>query len=138
MKIFGFSPIAILVAAIAVYAVGLIIYVFVVPAETWMEWSGISLEAMETVGMARMPLSPIMPIMIAIGTAMGIQWRGAQGISEGAMTGLLLALFFLVGGRLYGYVYGVEGLNILALDSVHLLLNGLAAGAALGWWAQRN
>ena len=43
-----------------------------------------------------------------------------------------MALFLLVGGRLYGYVYGVQGESILALDSIHLLLDGIVAGAVLG------
>lgn len=138
MQVSGLKLSAILVGAIAIYATGFIIYGFLIPAETWMAWSNISQIEMERVGMSRMPLSPIMPIMITIGVALVVKWRQIDSIGAGAITGLWLALFFLVGGRLYNYVYGVEGLNILALDTVHLLLNGLVAGAVLGGWPNRS
>jgi hypothetical protein len=121
-------------AALAVYAVGFVIYGLLVPPETWMQWSGITAEAMDAVGMSRMPLSPVMPVMIALGVAVALRWREARGLAAGASTGFIMALLFLVGGRLYSYVYGVEGLTILALDAVHLLLNGVVAGAVLGAW----
>ena len=102
-----------------------------------MQWSGITQEEMDAVGMSRMPLSPIMPLMIAYGTALAIKWRGARTLAGGVTTGFLMALFFLVGGRLYSYVYGVEGVEVLALDTVHFLLNGVAAGAVIGAWPQK-
>jgi hypothetical protein len=138
MEFNGIRPAPVLVAAIATYAVGFVIYGLLVPPETWMQWSGISQDEMDAVGMSRMPFSPVMPLMIALGTALAIRWRGATGVAAGAATGFLMALFFLVGGRLYGYVYGVEGLSILALDVVHLLLNGVAAGAVLGAWPAKK
>ncbi len=134
MQIFGIKILSILVAALAIYAVGFIIYGVLVPSETWMAWSGISAQEMEAVGMSRMPLSPIMPLMIATGVAFAIKWREASDLMSGVSTGFWMALFLLVGGRLYGYVYGVEGLDILGLDTLHLLLNGVAAGAVLGVW----
>jgi hypothetical protein len=137
MQVLGVNPVAVVVAAVAAYAVGLVIYGFLVPAQTWMAWSGIDPAAMAAVGMSRMPLSPVMPLMIAWGMALALRWRGARGAVAGATTGLAMAFFFLVGGRLYSYVYGVEGIEILALDTVHLLLNGVAAGAVLGAWPRR-
>lgn len=138
MQTNGVSPVAVLVAAIAAYAVGFVIYGLVVPAETWMQWSGITQEEMDAVGMSRMPLSPIMPIMIAYGMALAIKWRGVQGLAAGVSTGFLMALLFLVGGRLYNYVYGIEGANLLALDTAHLLLNGVVAGAVIGAWPRKK
>jgi Protein of unknown function (DUF1761) len=131
-------PLPILLAALAVYATGFVIYGLLVPPETWMAWAGIPPAEMAALGTSRMIFSPAMPLLIATGTAAVLTWRGSRGALPGALTGLALAFFFLVGGRLYGYVYGVEGLNILLLDSAHLLLNGLAAGAVLGAWAGRG
>ncbi len=134
MQIAGIKILSVLVAAVAIYAVGFIIYGFLVPSETWMAWSGISPQEMEAIGMSRMPLSPIMPLMIAMGIAFAVKWREASDLLSGISTGFWMALFLLVGGRLYGYVYGVEGLDILGLDTLHLLLNGVTAGAVLGAW----
>lgn len=138
MQINGINPVAVIVAAIAAYAMGLVIYGFLVPSETWMLWSGIDKAVMDAIGASRMPLSPVMPLMIAWGVALALKWRGVRGLSGGMSTGFLMALFFLVGGRLYGYVYGVQGTEILVLDTAHLLLNGLAAGAVLGAWPQKS
>ncbi len=138
MEFQGIRLVPVLIAAIATYAVGLVIYGLLIPTETWLLWSGITPEQMNSVGMSRMPLSPIMPLMIALGTAVAVKWRGATGLAAGASTGFIMALLFLVGGRLYSFVYGVEGLNILALDVAHLLLNGVAAGAVLGAWPARK
>jgi hypothetical protein len=138
MQIHGVNPVAVVVAAVASYAVGLIIYGFLVPADTWMLWSGIDKVDMDAIGASRMPLSPVMPLMIAWGVSLAVKWRGVRGLAGGVSTGFLMALFFLVGGRLYGYVYGVQGLEILALDTAHLLLNGVAAGAVVGAWPQKE
>lgn len=138
MELNGIRLVPVLVAAIAIYAVGFVIYGLLVAPETWMLWSGITEEEMNAVGMSRMPLSPVMPLMIALGVAVALRWRSASGIAAGASTGFIMALLFLVGGRLYGYVYGVEGLTILALDTVHLLLNGVIGGAVLGAWPARD
>ena len=76
--------------------------------------------------------------MIAIGVGLVVKWRQIDSLAQGASTGLLMAFLFLVGGRLYNYVYGVEGLDILLLDSTHLLMNGLIAGAILGAWKGKS
>ncbi|MFK8018739.1 MAG: DUF1761 domain-containing protein [Pseudomonadales bacterium] len=138
MQVSGIKVLPLLAATVAIYLTGFVIYGLITPSETWMLWSNISAEDMERIGMSRMPLSVLMPIMIAIGVALVIKWRKVDSMGSGAVTGLLMALFFLVGGRLYGYVYGVEGINILMLDSAHLMLNGLAAGAVLGGWSNRS
>lgn len=138
MQIGGLKVLAVFSAALAVYLTGFIIYGLLLPSETWMAWSNISAEELEAVGTSRMPFSVLMPILIAIGVGLAVKWRHADSLAMGASTGIMLGFFLLVGGRLYGYVYGVEGINILLVDSVHLLLNGLVAGAVLGVWSNRS
>jgi hypothetical protein len=134
MQVMGVRILPVVVAALAIYAVGFVIYGVLVAPETWMEMARISTEEMEAVGTSRMPLSPIMPLMIAFGIGLAIHWRGAAGTVAGIATGFWLALFLLVAGRMYNYVYGVEGLDNFALDAAHLLLNGVVGGAVLGAW----
>lgn len=138
MRVFGIKWLALLAAAMAVYITGFIIYGALVPTETWLAWSDISQEDMDRVGTSRMIYSALMPVMIAIGVGLVIKWRGVSSVSEGISTGFILALLFLVGGRLYGFIYGVEGFEILLLDTLHLLLNGVVAGAVLGGWSNRS
>ncbi len=138
MNILGIKWLALLSAAIGIYATGFIIYGLLIPSETWMLWSNISQEDMDRVGTSRMMYSALMPVMIAIGVGLVVKWRQIDSLAQGASTGLLMAFLFLVGGRLYNYVYGVEGLDILLLDSAHLLMNGLIAGAILGAWKGKS
>jgi hypothetical protein len=130
MRVNGLNVFAIAAAAVAIYAIGFVIYGLVFQ-EQWMAWAGYD-QASFAGQEWRMAISPVMPILIAIGVALVMKWRNASGLAAGAATGFWLGLFFLVGSRLYGFAYGVEPAELLALDSAHLLLNGLVAGAVIG------
>lgn len=133
MRFQGHNVLAILVAAIAIYAAGFLIYGLVL-GDAWVAASGYTKAEIET-GMSKMPLSPIMPILIAIGLSLAIKWRNKPGWMAGAVTGLLMAAFFLFPERLYGYVYAPAGGGILlSIDTLHLFLSGLVGGAVLGAW----
>lgn len=131
------NPFAVLVAAIAIYATGFVIYAMLVPSQTWAEMSGFEMAELEAIGMSRMPFSVIMPIVTAICLAIILHWRGATTWREGAQTGFVVALGSALMARLYGWVYGVGGIDIIALDWVHLLLGHVAAGAILGGWPNK-
>jgi hypothetical protein len=130
MRVLGLKIVPVLVAALAVYVVGALIYGVLFSAQ-WMAWSGYT-EASLAGQEWRMALSPVMPIMIVLGIGLLIKDRGITSWLPGLKLGLLVGLFFLVGSRLYMFVYGNEPVQLLALDSVHLLLNGTIAGAVLG------
>lgn len=138
MQICGIKWLALLAAALGVYVTGFVIYGLLVPQETWMAWSNISTADMERVGSSRMAYSAIMPVMISIGVGLVIKWRALDSAVAGASTGAVMALLFLVSGRLYNYVYGVEGIEIFLVDAGHLMLNGIIAGAILGGWSGRS
>jgi glucan phosphoethanolaminetransferase (alkaline phosphatase superfamily) len=131
------NPLAVLVAAIAVYAAGFIIYGMLVPGETWAKMSGLDMAELKAIGMSRMPYSVIMPLVTAICLAIVLHWRGAANWREGAQTGFVVALGSALMARLYGWVYGVGGIDIIALDWVHLLLGHVLAGAILGGWPHK-
>lgn len=136
MRIGGQGILAVLAAAVAIYAIGFVIYGLVF-SEMWQSLQGYTKESMATdfAGKEwRMALSPVMPILIAVGMAIVMGWRGAKGLAAGAKTGFIVGLFFLVAARMYSFVYGTEAEGLLAMDSAHLLLNGVVAGAVLGAW----
>lgn len=133
MRYQGHNLLAILVAAIAIYAIGFVLYGLVFE-QAWVAASGYSEEEIET-GMSKMPLSPIMPILIAIGISLAIKWRNKPGAMSGVVTGLLMAALFLFPERLYGYVYAPAGGEaMLAIDTLHIFVTGLVGGAVLGAW----
>ena len=133
MRVMGHNALAIVVAAIVIFAIGAAIYGFVL-SEAWIASTGWSEEEIRT-GAAKMPFSAIMPILIAIGLSLAIKWRGRPGWSAGAMTGLLVAVFFLLAQRMYGYVYSPAGGETwLMIDGLYALLSGVIGGAIIGAW----
>ena len=129
MRVMGHNALAILVAAIAIWLIGFVIYVLLFQQQ-WMEWMGVS----EEQDNGRMPFMVVMPILQAIGLSLAVKWRNQPGLMGGLTTGLLMALFFSIAGRMYGWVYSSEVNELFALDSAHFLLTHAVAGAILGVW----
>jgi hypothetical protein len=134
MRSGGINWLAVVAAAVAIYAIGFVIYGLLVPAETWMAWSGVSAEDIEAVGSSRMPFSVVMPLMTAIFMAVIFKWAQVAGASDGAKWGAVVALASAVPALMYGWVYGIGPAEMTLVDSGHLLLGHVAAGAVLGAW----
>jgi hypothetical protein len=136
MRIGISSPWAVLAAAVAMYALGAFIYGFLF-SDLWMSYQGLTEETAKTefAGQEwRMALSPVMPLAITVGIALAMGWRGASGLAAGAATGALVGVLFLAGSRLYTFVYSTEPVGLLVMDSAHLILGAVMAGAVLGAW----
>ena len=132
MRFQGHNILAIIVAAALMYGIGFVIY-GVLFSEQWMALSGVTED-----GIAgeewRMALSPIMPLLQAIGLSCVIKWRNAAGWMGGLATGFWMALFFVFAARLYGFVYGAEPTGLLGIDTLHLFLINMIGGAVIGTW----
>jgi Na+/proline symporter len=128
----GHNGLAILVAAIAIWAIGFVIYVLLFQQQ-WMAWMGVT-EADMQEDNGRMPFMVVMPILQAIGLSLAVKWRNAQGWMGGLTTGVLMAIFLSIAARMYGWVYSSEPNELFGLDSGHFLLTHAAAGAILGAW----
>ncbi len=130
MRVLGLKAPALAAAAVAVYATGFLIYGVLFSAQ-WMALSGYTAESFAGQEW-RMALSPVMPVVIAVGMGLLVRDRGITTWQAGLRLGLMVGICFLVTARAYNFVYGTEPVGLLALDSLHLLLNGAAAGAILG------
>lgn len=131
MRIKGFNLVAILVATLAVYAVGFVLFGLII-GDQYLEIAGITKEQAEAVGASRMPFSPVPPLVTAIGMAILFRWGNVTGLASGVKWGALVALLSACPAIWYGWVYGVGSTAEPLLDSVHLLLGHMAAGAVLG------
>jgi hypothetical protein len=132
MNVAGHNVLAIIAAAVAMYLIGFVIY-GVLFSDMWMALSGVTEESF--VGHEwRMGLSPIMPILIAIGISIVIGWRGATGVQAGGMTGFVVAIFFLIAARMYAFAYSTEPVGLLWIDALHFLLICPLAGAIIAGW----
>ena len=132
MRVMGHNVFAIIVAAIAIWAIGFLLYVVLFQAQ-WMTWMGVTEEQMQQDN-GRMPFMIVMPFLQAIGLSLAVKWRNAPGWMGGMMTGMLLAVFLTIAGRMYGWVYSFEPTELFGLDSLHFLLTHAVAGAILGAW----
>jgi hypothetical protein len=75
-----------------------------------------------------------MPLMTAIFMAVIFKWAQVAGASDGAKWGAVVALASAVPALMYGWVYGIGPAEMTLVDSGHLLLGHVAAGAVLGAW----
>lgn len=130
MRVLGIKLIPVVIASALIYVAGAMIYGALF-ASQWMQLNGYTLEMLEPEKW-RMVLSPIMPIMISLGTGLMMKGRGLTTWSSGLGFGAIIGVFFLIAGRLYNFAYGIEPVALVALDSVHLLANGAIAGLVLG------
>lgn len=134
MRAGGINWLAVIAAAVAIYAIGFVIYGMLIPPETWMAMEGTTTAEMEAVGDSRMPLGPAMPLMTAIFMAVLFKWAQVAGAGNGARWGAVIALASAVPAILYGWVYGVGPMEVTLIDVAHLLLGHIVAGATLGGW----
>jgi hypothetical protein len=133
MRSGGINWFAVLIAAIAIYAIGFVIYAMLIPEPTWMAMSGMT-EAEKATAMSRMMYSPIMPIMIAVFMAVLFKWGQVADAMSGIRWGAVIALASAIPTMLYGWVYGGLSTDMTMVDCGHLLLGHVAAGAVLGGW----
>lgn len=134
MRFQGHNVLAILVAALAMYALEFVLFGLIISPEQFNVLSGLTEEQRALLGMSRMGLGVVMPILAAIGLSLAVKWRGASGIVAGALTGVLMALFLGFGSRMYGYVYGPHTDAYLLIDLARYVVTYGVAGAILGAW----
>ncbi len=130
MRVAGYNVAAIAAAAVAIYAVGFVTYGLLFQAQ-WIAWNGYS-ETSFAGQEWRMALSPVMPILIAVGLAWLLRALKVTGWVRATGVGLAAGVFFAVSDRLYGFVYGIEPVQLLALDAGHQLACFLVGSAVLG------
>lgn len=134
MRIAGLNALAILAAAIAIYAVGFVIYGVLMDPDVWMASSGITKDEMDAVGMSRMPYGAVLPLVTAIGMGILFKWANVSGLANGIKWGALVACLSALPAIWYGWVYGVGDCYAPLLDSAHLLIGHSIAGAILASW----
>lgn len=130
MHVLGIRLVPPIFASVLIYSVGAMIYGVLFSAQ-WMALSGYAPD-MPVGEQWRMALSPLMPVMIALGVGLLIKDRGITTVMAGLRLGVMVGLLFLVASRLYNYAYGNEPLGLVMLDCAHLMANAIIAGAVLG------
>lgn len=130
MRSGGINWLAVIVAAVAVYAVGFVIYGLLVPEESM---AGMT-EVEKATAMSRMMYGPLMPILTAAFIAVLFKWGAVEDMVSGIKWGAAIALASAVPAILYAWVYGGADTNLTLIDISHLGLGHIVAGAIIGGW----
>ena len=128
----GDNWIAVLAAAAAIYAIGFLIYGLVFSG-LWLKLTGYTKEQLQPHSW-KMFLSPVMPILTAIGLAILFKLARVDNIAVGVVIAFQIWLFLVLPARMYNFVYSPEKIGHMLLDAVHLLLGMLVAGAIIAGW----
>ena len=73
--------------------------------------------------------------LTAIGLAIILKMCGVTNLATGLVVTFQIWFFLILSTRLYSFVYSPERPSLLIMDSIHLLLGFLAAGAVISAWA---
>lgn len=128
----GDNWLAVLAAAAAIYAVGFMIYGLLFSG-LWLRLAGYTKEQLKPHAW-KMAVSPVMPILTAIGLAILFKLAGVSNLAVGVVIAFQIWFFIAMPVRLYGFVYSPEKIGLLIMDAVHLLIGFLVAGAIIGGW----
>ena len=133
MRSGGINWLAVIASAIAIYAIGFVIYAMLIPMDSWVAMSGMT-ETEKAVATARMPFSIVMPVMTSLFMAVLFKWGSVGDAMTGVKWAVVVGLASAVPTMLYGWVYGGANSSMAMIDIGHLLLGHIAAGAILGGW----
>lgn len=128
----GDNWLAVLAAAAAIYAIGFLIYGLVFSG-LWLKLTGYTKEQLQPHSW-KMFLSPVMPILTAIGLAILFKLARVDNIAVGVVLAFQIWFFLVLPARMYNFVYSPEKIGHLVLDGLHLLLGMLVAGAIIAGW----
>ena len=134
MRSGGINWLAVIVAAVAFYAIGFVLYGMVIGEEQLTAIMGSNPAVSKETEEARMPFGVLMPLATALFMAVIFKWGQVVGAGTGARWGAAIALASAVPTVWYAFVYGAMPAEMALIDNVHLLLGHAAAGAILGGW----
>lgn len=130
-RILGHDLIAFILAGLAFYMIGVMIYVILF-GEYWREIASISMEFAPAPW--KMGLGFILPFISTAGLAFLYDKAGTRGLADHVVIAVIAAIAFSVMAMAYGYAYGpTYNIRMLSLDSLHMVLGFAAAGAVLSW-----
>jgi hypothetical protein len=133
MRSGGIHWLAVIAAAVAIYAIGFVIFGVLVSQETMMAMSGRT-ESEQAMATARLTFSPLMPILTAVFMAILFKLGSVDSVEKGVKWAVVLAMASAIPTILYRWVYGGVDTDMTLIDGAHLLLGHIAAGAILGGW----
>lgn len=134
-KVAGLNVVAILLGALAFFFIGFLLY-GVIFGEEWMRWQGATEAEIEAAKQASpepmvMVIGYLLNVVLVTGLAVTLNWNNISTVGTAVKRALIIGLVF--GGAIsaFQWNYGDAAIQIWILDTVHLTLGLVAAGAIL-------
>ncbi len=137
MELSNINFLALLVAAIASFALGAIWYSPLLFSKAWQKAVGLSDETMKNANMAVIfGSSFILIFLMNFGLAVILQGHAGRDISamSGALYGLLIGIFFIATSIAINMLYQRKSFTLWAIDAGYQVLYLAISGAILGAW----
>ena len=131
MHIAGINWAAVLVAALAFFALGFVIHMKLVDLKAW---DAAKHTDQGRLSKMRMASGIVLPFATAIGLAVLFSWANVAGVGEGVKWGLVVAFASALPVLWYNWFYGTAPVWIFWVDSAHQLLGHALVGAILAGW----
>ena len=116
MRSGGINWLAVIAAAVAIYAIGFVIYGLLIPAETWMAWEGMTAEDMDAVGSSRDAVQRRDAADECGLHGRHLQMGTGDRTHRTARMGAGIALPSAVPALMYGWVYGIGPAEMTLVD----------------------
>ena len=124
---------AVVVAAIAAYALGAVYYMAL--AKPWMAVAKLTREQIEgSDNKTAYGLAALASIIGAVVLAILVQATGAENAGEGLLLGLVVGIIVTGVGQIPNYAFQYRGAKLFVIDAGYPLLQMLLGGAILGGW----
>lgn len=138
-RVAGLNVVAVLAAAVAFYAVGMVVYGFTMsqvwgeemlknhgllaPGQPAPQGEALMAELMKIPGAMDAGMAYSLGFLISLGTVIGIaavmNWRKPASLGAALVMGFVLWIFFGVTGLAYNVIYGSESTVIFGIDLMH-------------------
>jgi hypothetical protein len=130
----GINYLAVIVAAVAAFAIGAVWYT-VLFSRQWMAALGVTKEEMQAKGGSPLPfLIAIVSYLVmawVVAVVMESIWRGSADFGDGILTGFILWLGFTLTTTATNYAFPGRRVSLTAIDAGGWLVIGVVMGAII-------
>ena len=136
-KIFGTNLLGIVLATLAFYMVGFLIY-GILFGEAWMDYAGMTEADANArnaeLGAMMFVWGLVITLVQVLGISYVLQQAGASVLGTCAKIGAILATCFALPVMAYNWLYQGSSINLLGLDFAHLLLGYVLAASVMSFF----
>jgi len=133
------NALAVVVAALAAFAVGSVWYSPVLFSKPWMKELGLKKDFMSDEGAKKdlpklLAVDMVLTVMLSLGLAMLLNLLAVSGLWHGVAVGAFVIVFFSAMTTGINYVFEKRSFKLFAINAGYALVMGVIIGGILGVW----